>query len=851
MPSSVRSRCLLLALAAAGLGGCPAQGPRAPSPLREALDAGEPVVLADKSELSTTAGARCAGTLAALDAAVIAPSGLTIDYPTDESVFPPGFVPPTFLWHDEHTESDAWLVHMEFAAGEAVLAVVPGASPEQGWIDRRAIGETNGIYEPTEYQASARTWTPSASLWEEIQTRSSGSVATITIRGFDTGDATHTVSSGAVRLSTSEDPVGAPIFYRDVPLMPSVSNVDGKIQPLAQDAMPLIEWRLRDVTRPESKLVLTGMRKCANCHSFSRDGKRMGMDVDGPTGDKGAYAMLPVEKQMVIDDSMVITWNSYDGRIEGTKTIGFLSRISPDGLFALTTLNESLYVANFANYKFLQVFYPTRGILAWASIETGEMKALPGADDTDYVHCSPAWLPDGESIVFARGTAYDPPMRLDQMARYPNDEREPKMLYDLYRMPFDGGRGGTPVAIQGASANGMSNTFPKVSPDGKWIVYTKCKNGQLLRPDGRLWIVPIDGGAAREMRCNLPVMNSWHSFSPNGRWLCFTSKSNTPYTQLFLTHIDEDGNDTPAILVPGCTAANRAVNLPEFLNASIEAIDDISVPVVDHFAFLAYFEQGTRLLDERHFEHAARLFGKAVALQPDELHSRVNLALSLRGSGEWASAMEQYEHALEIEPWNAFAAGALELLVDAREDAPPDVAARRTELAAAPGSVAAMRGLGIALARTGEPGDTGALLVQTLAAAPEDTAARRTLAYLLLSHGQESEAVAHLQQTLAREPSDVRARIVLSWLHAASANPQVRDPARAVQNARIACRDTEYQDPRATEALAAAYAAAGNTDDAVEIARLAIRLADRDRPSLARWARLRLALYERGGRPGD
>ena len=41
-------------------------------------------------------------------------------------------------------------------------------------------------------------------------------------------------------------------------------------------------------------------------------------------------------------------------------------------------------------------------------------------------------------------------------------------------------------------------------------------------------------------------MNSWHSFSPNGRWLVFSSKSRSPYTQMFLTHVDEQGNDTPA-----------------------------------------------------------------------------------------------------------------------------------------------------------------------------------------------------------------------------------------------------------------------------------------------------------------
>ena len=68
------------------------------------------------------------------------------------------------------------------------------------------------------------------------------------------------------------------------------------------------------------------------------------------------------------------------------------------------------------------------------------------------------------------------------------------------------------------------------------------------------------------MRCNTPLMNSWHSFSPNGRWLVFSSKSRSPYTQMFLTHIDENGNDSPAILIENSTDANRAVNIPEFVN---------------------------------------------------------------------------------------------------------------------------------------------------------------------------------------------------------------------------------------------------------------------------------------------
>jgi hypothetical protein len=127
----------------------------------------------------------------------------------------------------------------------------------------------------------------------------------------------------------------------------------------------------------------------------------------------------------------------------------------------------------------------------------------------------------------------------------------------------------------------MSNSFPKISPDGKWLVFVQAHNGQLMRPDSKLYIVPAIGGKARLMTCNTSLMNSWHSFSPNGRWMVFSSKSRTPYTQMFLTHIDENGNDTPAILIENSTAANRAVNIPEFVNMKSRGIEHIDTPAVD------------------------------------------------------------------------------------------------------------------------------------------------------------------------------------------------------------------------------------------------------------------------------
>ena len=310
------------------------------------------------------------------------------------------------------------------------------------------------------------------------------------------------------------------------------------------------------------------------------------MDIDGPANDKGLYAVVPTSKHMSIASKDMVHWNT-DGTV-GQSRVGFMSQVSPDGRYVVSTfagpdlkLPDSYYVKNFLDYRFLQVFFPTRGILEWYSRQSGLRTPLPGADDPHYVQTDGVWSPDGKYIVFARAVAEAPHDPEVPPATHALDANETQIKYDLYRIPFNDGKGGTPEPIEGASGNGMSNNFPKVSPDGKWIVYVQCKNGQLMRPDSQLYIVPFKGGAARRLLANTSLMNSWHSFSPNGRWLVFSSKARSPYTQMYLTHLDADGNSSPAILIDNATAANRAVNIPEFANIAGDGIDDIDVHVAD------------------------------------------------------------------------------------------------------------------------------------------------------------------------------------------------------------------------------------------------------------------------------
>ena len=735
---------------------------------------------------------------------------ITIDYPEEGSLFPPEITPPTFIWRDVASNPKVWMIDVTFSDGSAGIQVrAPGERLHIGEIDPRCIANTNKLPELTPQQAAARTWTPNEATWAAIKEHSREHPATVRIKGFADDQLHAAVSEGQVVIATSKDPVGAPIFYRDVPLMPSELQ-KGVIKPLAPNAIPLIAWRLRNIGEADSHVLFTGIHSCANCHSFSGDGKTLGMDLDGPANDKGLYVLASVQKQMSIRNENVISWATFRDQTVAQPRIGFMSRVSPDGQWVVTMVKPpgspkgEFYVANFKNYRFLQVFYPTRGILAWYNRTTGEMRALPGADDSRYVHTNASWSPDGQYLVYAQAEARDPYPEGRKLAEYANDPNETPIQYDLYRIPFNGGKGGRPEPIQGASRNGMSNTFPKVSPDGRWIVFVKCHNGLLMRPDSQLYIVPAAGGQARRMRCNTALMNSWHSFSPNGRWLVFSSKSRSPYTGMFLTHLDEQGNDSPAIYIEDSTAANRAVNIPEFVNVPPDGLAKIDVPAAE---FYRLFDHAAELAAKGQEEAAIAEWKKALEINPEDPMANNNLGTHLLKRGQLDEAIPYFAKAAELKPDYA----------DAQNN------------------------LGIAVLQRGRTSEAIEHLEKAEELNPKNTQTYYNLGAAFYMQGRVREALAQWRAGLHVDPEDLPLLGQTAWVLATNHEASVRNGAEAIELAARAVKLSGAKDPLTLDTLAAAYAEAGRFSEAVQTARQALALASE---SVAQDLKARIALYE-------
>jgi Flp pilus assembly protein TadD len=442
------------------------------------------------------------------------------------------------------------------------------------------------------------------------------------------------------------------------------------------------------------------------------------------------------------------------------------------------------------------------------------------------VQTSAFWSPDGKYLIFSRATAQDPYPPNAPIPTFAGDPREPQIQYDLYRIPFNHGFGGKAEPVPGASHNGMSNNFPKVSPDGKWIVFVENHSGLLMRPDSKLYIVPFAGGKARLLRANLWRMNSWHTFSPNGRWLAFSSKARSPYTQLMLTHIDAQGNDSPAILLENTTAANRAVNIPEFVNisgdSSMRGNENRGIENIDPQAteFYNVANQAYEQMAINHMPQAVELFRKAIALDPDDPSAHFAMATALSKVGREREATEQYQQASALDPYNAewLASLAMSLAVNGDMDAAIDT--WHKSLAIDPSNAQVESVLGAALFQSGKQEEGIATMRKAAEMDPKLASAHKELGLSLSQMGQMDEAVAELQAAVDLEPESAEFRFNLGFVLSMRG-----DFSSAIVSLKSAVTMSGGEDWRFLAVLAGAYDKSGRPADAAETVQMALDVA--------------------------
>lgn len=287
----------------------------------------------------------------------------------------------------------------------------------------------------------------------------------------------------------------------------------------------------RDVSSYEESAVLDNQSMggaCVNCHTFQpHHPDRMVLHTRGG----GDPAML------VVRDGQA---SKVDTRTAFNRVPGAYTAWHPNGRVVAQAAIDAMLLFHAAGEN-RDVFDRTSDVIVY-DIETHTVTSAPGLARADRFETFPAWSPDGRHLYFSSAPAV-------------LWERFQEVQYDLMRIAYDPERGqwGQLECLLAAKDTGLSITEPRVSPDGRFVLFCMSKYGNfpVYQPSSDLYLMDLTTRRYECLPINSPRSESWHSWSSNSRWIAFASKRQDGlFARVYFSHIDEHGRAHKAVLLP-------------------------------------------------------------------------------------------------------------------------------------------------------------------------------------------------------------------------------------------------------------------------------------------------------------
>ncbi|MGW8315819.1 MAG: TolB family protein [Bacteroidales bacterium] len=345
------------------------------------------------------------------------------------------------------------------------------------------------------------------------------------------------------QIYVAQDPIDPYLVYRLIPPGYETWSSMGLYQRdlTSFREVPLIENRNAE-------------ENCVNCHSFN-----MGNPEEMLFHIRGSMGGTMIRKGNII--------RKVDLKREETLSAGVYPSWHPSGDYIAFSTNRIEQYFHAAPEHSIEVLDRQSDLIVYDT-ESGEVTGVPGTGDDLHMETYPCWSPDGRWLYFSRS---------DADAETPFDS----IRYDLYRLSFDpsGGRfGKTPELVFSATSLGLSASFPRISPDGKYLLCTVHDYGTfpIWHPEADLCLIDLsDGSWTIPEGINSDDTESFHSWSANSRWVVVSSRRDDGrYTRPYLCYLDRNGTFQKPFLLPqrdpeAYQTTIYAYNRPELISGNI------------------------------------------------------------------------------------------------------------------------------------------------------------------------------------------------------------------------------------------------------------------------------------------
>ncbi len=314
----------------------------------------------------------------------------------------------------------------------------------------------------------------------------------------------------------------------------------------------------RDLSNFDESTVLSNdsfRQGCLNCHTFRAN---------------RTDTMLVSIRSQEYGSSAVIVNN---GRAEKVAAkLGYAAWHPSGKLVAFANTAVALFLHAAADE--VRDVIDLDSFLAYYRLDKKVIETAPPLARKDRLETYPTWSPDGRYLYFCSA-----PLTWEKKDAIPENYRDVK--YDLVRVAYDieKDQWGELETVLAAQKTGQSILLPRISPDGRWLLFCMCDYGcfPVYRKSSDLYLmdlnaVPVDGvHPYRRLGINSEHSESWHSWSSNNRWIAFSSKrDNGVFTRIYLSYVDPNGVVSPPLPLPQndptfYDSCLNAYNVPELV----------------------------------------------------------------------------------------------------------------------------------------------------------------------------------------------------------------------------------------------------------------------------------------------
>jgi hypothetical protein len=288
----------------------------------------------------------------------------------------------------------------------------------------------------------------------------------------------------------------------------------------------------------EKPILLNRLTKdnCMNCHNFWQNGtEKWLLHLRGGPGS----AMLLVTDGKV---KKIITKTKFNNHAAYPAW-------HPSGeLIAFSVSNLDLFFHEAGECR--DVLDRYSDIIIY-DISTNTITTAPQISNPHRMEIWPAWSPDGKFLYFCSA----PQIETYADSSSPGNIIPNNIRYDLMRVVYDPLKRiwGNLETVISSSDIGLSITEPRVSPDGRFVLFTAASYSQfpIYIQSADLYVLDVKTSKWKKLDVNSDKADSFHSWSSNGRWIVFSSKREDGlFTKPYFSHFDSLGNTTKPFVLP-------------------------------------------------------------------------------------------------------------------------------------------------------------------------------------------------------------------------------------------------------------------------------------------------------------